>query len=432
MKITTLFAIAVTCTLSACATGPRQVDMAEVVSMEGKVGYHDAQRLAQQQSEKIYVQPMNKKEQCKLPSTPDLLARKNFRTYWDGECKNGYAYGLGREIALSDTNHLEEIIVYGGVGDSKMQPMRMIDFVQNISHYGTYSPTSNERTFYIERIENQGANFSIQSSIGAIDQQGNLVRLDSSPLHPAIYTLYQPNTGPAYWMEDYSALPAPSDQGQLAVYAVDPSTEKPIGFRIVRFRNGVVQHQRLAADGSIAELVHLPKAYAERLVSNINEAQAVVQKSKGDIAKAQAMEREYLHMACSAGYSIKGVPAKDMKVARKICTWRDQWKEPYAKAEAKYKHEMLQKQQEVDRVQQQRALVAAQQAQAAALENAAFAASMANLNQTMQQQNYNLLQQINQSNMQMMNQNNQMMNAWTPQPNKTTFCHAMGSQIICR
>ena len=160
--------------------------------------------------------------------------------------------------------------------------------------------------------------------------------------------------------------------------------------------------------------------------------QAAIQKASVDAAKAQQMEREYLHMACAADYSIKGVPTKDMEIARQICTWRDQWKEPYARAEAKYKQEMEQKQREVAQVEQQQAYIAAQQVQAAAAQSAAFSASMNQMNQALQQQNNNTLQQINQMNQQLQQQNNQMMESWAPQQNKTTICNRIGNQVFCR
>ncbi len=47
--------------------------------------------------ENLYVQPLNKNEPCKLPTSKDQLERQKFRAYWDGQCKNGYAYGLGRD-----------------------------------------------------------------------------------------------------------------------------------------------------------------------------------------------------------------------------------------------------------------------------------------------------------------------------------------------
>lgn len=108
MKLTTKLGItALTLLLTACATGPRKVSMAEaMVPGNQLLSTTTKKQLAPLQPEKLYTQPVNKTEPCKLPTDKSQLERNNFRAYWDGTCKNGYAYGLGRDIALSDTHHL--------------------------------------------------------------------------------------------------------------------------------------------------------------------------------------------------------------------------------------------------------------------------------------------------------------------------------------
>lgn len=85
--------------------------------------------------EKLYVQPANKTEPCKLPTTRDQLERPNFRAYWDGECRNGFAFGLGRDIAMSDTHHVEEITIHDGTGGDWSAPRVDYDFVNNMVVY---------------------------------------------------------------------------------------------------------------------------------------------------------------------------------------------------------------------------------------------------------------------------------------------------------
>ncbi|MFM2251874.1 MAG: hypothetical protein RJB68_211 [Pseudomonadota bacterium] len=418
--------------LTACATGPRKVSMSEAVAPANSIPHAIKNEIAQS-PEKLYTQPANKTTPCKLPTSKDQLQRKNFRAYWDGDCKDGYAYGLGRDIALSDTHHFEEITIHNGDGDSIGQPAKFIDYVQNFSALSVSNLEDLASAKYLEQIQYNGTNFFIEYRIIAEDKIGNSWFLNWSPLNPSKVTINRSSGNPDYVMVDYSALPATSDQAKMALFTADPATGKPFGFRIVRFRNGTIQHQKLAADGqTVIEQVELPQEYITRLTKAMSDAQAAVQKAGAAAAKAQQMEREYLHMACAADYSIKGVPPKDMEIARQICTWRDQWKEPFAQAETKYKHEIERKQQEVAQAEQQRAYIAAQQAQAAAAEKAAFAASMTQLNQTLQQQNNNTMQQINQMNQQLQQQNNQMMNSWAPQQNKTTICNRIGNQVFCR
>lgn len=430
--LTKFFTITTALLLTACATGPRKVSMTEAVATANSIATAKRNEVAQS-PEKVYTQPVNKTAPCKLPTSKDQLQRKNFRAYWDGDCKDGYAYGLGRDIALSDTHHTEEITIHNGDGDSIGQPKRYIDYVQNFSGYSVSSSSELEDAGYLEHIQHNDNKFFIKYRAIAKSKTGNTWYLDWSPLNPSRTTVNRSSGNPDYVMVDYSALPATSDQAEMALFTADPAAEKPFGFRIVRFRNGAIQHQKLATDGqTIIEQVELPQEYITKVTNAMSEAQAALQKAGVAAAKAQQMEREYLHMACAADYIIKGVPPKDMEIARQICTWRDQWKEPFAKAEANYKQEIERKRQEVAQAEQQRANISAQQAQTAAAERAAFAASMTQFNQTLQQQNNNTVQQINQMTQQLQYQNNQMMNSWAPQQNKTTVCNRVSNQVFCR
>lgn len=431
--ISKLSIITATLFLTACATSPRKVSMAETVVPESQVTVTARSQPASSPPEKLYTQPVNKTEPCKLPTSKDQLERKNFRAYWDGDCKAGYAYGLGRDIALSDTHHFEEITVYNDNGVLSGQPARFIDFVQNFSAYKLYGTDFPAYSGHEEFIQYSGTEFLTRYRLSTLDEKGGFQYLDWSPFSPVKITVNQPVGSHAYMLVDYSAIPANSDQVKEALFTADPATKKPLKFRIIRLRNGAIQHHKLAADGqTIVEQVELPQEYIAKLTGAISEAQAAIQKASTAANKAQQMEREYLHMACTPDYSIKGVPPKDMNIARQICTWRDQWKEPFATAEIKYKQEIQRKQQEVIQAEQQRAYMVAQQAQAAAEKRAVVAASIEQLNQTLEQQNNNTMQQINQMNQQLQYQNNQMMNSWVPQQKKTIVCNQIGNQVFCK
>lgn len=426
--------VAVPLLLTACVTNPRKVSMAEVMPPNSQFASAEISPSVASQPERLYTQPVNKTEPCKVPTNKKQLERKNFRAYWDGDCKGGYAYGLGREIALSDTHHLEEVTVYKGNGDSNGQPFVVVDYVQNRSIYAVKGVDDGSDSGSIENITFKNTDFSVEYTVFSTDGKGRSRFFKSSPFAPTKFIVNRSHGNPDYVLEDFSEFPDTSlNQAEMAIYAANPITGRPIGFRIVHFRGGAIQHQKLAADGKTAvELVELPQEYIAKVSEAISEAQAAMQKASADASKAQQMEREYLHMACAAGYSIKGVPPKDMGIARQICTWREQWKEPFAKAEAKYKQEMEQKRQDIAQSEQQRAYIVAQQAQAAAAEREAFSASMARLNQSLESQTKSAMQQANQMNQQLQYQSNQMMNSWAPQQNTTTVCNRVGNQVICR
>ena len=49
-----------------------------------------------------YFQPKNKKEPCKVYMAYDSQKDESSKLFWDGQCKNGYAHGMGRLIPRSD------------------------------------------------------------------------------------------------------------------------------------------------------------------------------------------------------------------------------------------------------------------------------------------------------------------------------------------
>ncbi len=72
-----------------------------------------------------WVQPINRNEPCLIYSSVDvneeyLSFRNNFHAMWDGECRDGYAYGLGLEFVYYDDVEGFALAEYSG---GKTTPM---------------------------------------------------------------------------------------------------------------------------------------------------------------------------------------------------------------------------------------------------------------------------------------------------------------------
>ncbi|WP_257224167.1 hypothetical protein [Acinetobacter sp. YH12141] len=70
------------------------------------------------------------KAKCKIYASP--LFKKNdptVRFYWDGECKDGYAIGLGREFSIGKQTYVEAIGEYKG---GKSDPNIFINLIKLI------------------------------------------------------------------------------------------------------------------------------------------------------------------------------------------------------------------------------------------------------------------------------------------------------------
>lgn len=412
-----LAAIALVVGLSTgCASGPsfRTVDLNEASAFERSLKVSEPSKPERERTQ-VYVQPANKKEPCKLPSSQSQIERGNFRAYWDGGCKNGFAFGLGRDIAISDTHHFEEITIHDGTGDNAGSPRVTYDFVNNKVIYAVPSGNFPAASWMAEEISSSESGFFVSYSLGVTDESGNNLVAISSPLSPSRLFVNDRRTI-IYKFTDNSAAPAvnPSEVS-FSAETLDPKTRIAGGVAIVRYASGQVQHLKL--NGASPEPVVLPPEYVNDLVGKLKGVQDAAVQAQANIERARQMEREYLYMACSGKHAIDGL---DNDTATKICGWRGQFRGPYEKALAKYTGDMDQRRKQAESVAQQR--LAQQQ-----VDN-----QQRQFQQQQMQQLANLLSQIGQqardSGQQMLNS---VMNQPTPQVNFAPFSPSGGNQARC-
>lgn len=388
------------------------IDYAEASAFERSLLSKNVSPL--QHSEKQFTQPVNQKVPCKLPTSSDQLARRNFRSYWDGECKDGFAHGLGRDIAISDTHHVEEITVHNGTGEGyKGLPSVGYDFVNNTVNYRVGGEKYPESSFFSESIQSSMERFLVVYRAGREDALGNVLYTEFSPFGPVRYFMYKANALVYRFMENTVPATGALTDAIFVADTLDATTGTVGGVAVVRFGSAQVQHFKI--NGNQRTPVVLPPEY----VAHLNEKLSSVDlAAKGaNVDSARQMEREYLYMACNGKYAIDGL-SKD--VSSKICSWRDQFKAPYAEAVAKSKLDLAQLKQKVEAAEQHRQkqqLVAQQIAgqQAAAEQSAAqYSAAQEALNRRQSQQDaVNALEQIGQ---QMQNAGNQMLQNVQRQP----------------
>lgn len=390
--------------------------------------------------ERVFTQPVNKTEPCKLPTTKDQLERKRFRAYWDGDCKNGYAYGLGRDIAISDTHHVEEITIHGGDGEfNANQPWVLYDFVNNRSAHGVRGNKYPATSGLNQTVNNDPLNFTTFFTVGSTDESGNQRFYQTSPLDPRKAQLNVQGSV-VYRLTDLSDVPAASNQPLKAIEILDAKTGIAGGVRIVFFRNGAVEHQKLDASGQVVERAAIPQEYVNHLVSKGAEIQEAVASANASAQRAQQMEREYLYMACNGKHSIKGL---DNATATEICTWRDRFKEPYEKALANYQKQMEQQRQQAaaqeQQLAQQRQLAAVQGQQLAQQQmyQAQLAQQQAAANQQAWQNTTNALQntvnQITQQTQSLINSQVPQVQPISPSGGDRVICNTLSNgTVICK
>lgn len=328
-----------------------------------------------QEPQYLYTQPVNKAEPCKLFTSKEQLDRNNFRAYWDGQCRNGFAFGLGRDIAISDTHHLEEITIYSENGKIIDSPAITYDFVNNEVTYRFIGNKFPSQAIFSEEIRNEPGNFGISYSAVLIDERGDSRAVYWSPFDHRRMLVNSAGNMSYKYSEARFAQNTNSNNPVFVAETIDIQSGKPGGFAVVRYGNGQIRQFKIG--GLQPEPVELPKEYTadlERKYIETRNAQADIS-TKVDLAKK--MEREYLYLACNGKHEISGL---DKRISTKICTWRDQFQEPFKAAQKQYMdnleraRDQARSQEDQRRAQEQldhqRRLVQAAERQAGAAENA--------------------------------------------------------------
>ena len=221
-------------------------------------------------------------------------------------------------------------------------------------------------------------------------------------------------------------MPAASNQASKAIEILDGKTGTAGGVRIVQFRSGTVEHQKIGPGGQIVERAAIPQEYVNHLLSKVAETQESIGIANASVQKAQQMEREYLYMACNGRHTIKGL---DNATATKICTWRNQFKEPYEKALAHYQQQMEQQRQQAALQEQQLAQQRMYQAQLAQQQAIANQQAWQSINNTLQ----NTANQINQQTQSLMNFQVPQVQPISPPGRNRVICSTLSNgSVVCQ
>lgn len=329
-----------------------------------------------QESKLLYVQPINKSEPCKLQSDQSQQDRNNFRAFWDGKCKNGFAFGLGRDIAISDTHHIEEITIYGDNGATIDSPSATYDFVHNTLSYRILRNKPSENVYFNEAIKNEPGNFSISYESGLVNGVGDAQINYWSPLNPQITVINIKNNVIYRFVENKLAGILNSTNPVMLSETLDRNSGIAGGFAIALYANGQARH--LKAPSNQQELVLLPHEYTSEINLRYQEILNYQAKISKELEKVKIMEKEYLYLACNSNHKISGL---DSKIANKICTWREEFQGPLKIAQQQFS-ENLEKMKSVARSQEEQRKIQEQldyqKRMAQAAERQASAAESAN------------------------------------------------------
>lgn len=380
---------------SGCVGQPSipKIEEAEVGKYEK--AYMDEYEQIKQQSANYkppfkWIQPKNKKEECKVyvgvNPNDDKTVKSYYSLYWDGECKDGFAYGLGREIEKTMLENLQQIGFYEN--GKAIDYCVGFDPINNWEVNGECSYDFNKPDHYVKTLINEkngDLRMSYEFGVG-MSKESPMMIMKTFPFHDVVeYFKVYPNF--AYRIQDYNK---DEFDNKRFLYSI-MNKGKINGFEFLISKNGNKVGSE-TINGEVKRLVELPQSYFDKANSIFTEI-----KNEANIAldaqrKALIIKEKYKKKICKDDVIVDFMDNDEYKL---IC--KEDEKIALLKTKIDAKLAQIEQQKQAKRQQQnEQRLIQAREAEAAAAQRQAAAAEQANFNQSLQNFNNNMqMQQLN-------------------------------------
>lgn len=340
-----------------------------------------------------WIQASNKEEPCKVfvgsSTDDDRTVNPEYQIFWDGKCKNGLAYGIGREFVRGVLVDMEAIAIYSG---KQIEPDYYIHKfnLDNVLIEGELNKGYVVKT----TIEETNMNLNIQYQYGYFGPSGR-ANLTNDPALVSTTSPFHDNSmfvkaysNYSYQIIDYSNNEF--DDRRYDVMLMDKNTQ-PNGFG---FSVSKQDHRNSFefSHGTLVRKVQLPPSYLDEIGSIFQEVKEAGRKAIAAQKKALMVKKQYKKRICKDSITVRFI---DNAEYNEICDESHYYEKLKGKVDEKIVKINLAKAQK--RAQQNQAkLIQARQMEALAAQRQASAAETANFNQSMQNINQNSqLQQLN-------------------------------------
>jgi len=275
-----------------------------------------------------WVQARNKKVPCKLyvgiSVDDDRTQDEQFAIYWDGDCKDGYANGLGREFERGRLQNAEALALYHG---KQQEPQY---FVQSFPLENRVQEGDINSRYYVETTINESAHgFDIAYRYGYFGTlEDPALVTSSSPFEDVtMYTKSYPNFH--YQLFDFSK--DEFSQTKYAFYMLNQSQLKN-GFG---FEMPVTGNPRGGeySNGNVLRAARLPEIYFARAREMFAEVTRAGQRAIDSQKQAIAVEQEYLDRICKASVAVDFIDDAEYK---SICRDGEYYANLQRKMEARF------------------------------------------------------------------------------------------------
>lgn len=261
-----------------------------------------------------YVQPYNKKEKCKLWMEHNAgeffwLEDDSYKIFWDGECKDGFASGLGREIETADMMDKWGLAIY-----KKGKPTYYIvkDALSDILWEGVDSVESDGEYGVYTTIVVKNKDIEITTAAGVMNNKNgvNLVAY-TSPFWNGSYTFVKRYQSFEYIYYNHSNNDTNAEEFDFFL----TNGEAKHGWGIGKPKNGDIQTGEYI--NNVGSILNLPSSYNKKADAILQEVNAAQQKGFQGQEYSQKVKKQYLKRICKDSVKVTYMDNNDYKA---ICS----------------------------------------------------------------------------------------------------------------
>jgi uncharacterized protein YcfL len=252
-----------------------------------------------------WVQPKNKSEACKIyvavDPDNDKTLHDDYKLYWDGACKDGYAYNLGREIEKSRHGIIEQIGFYE---NGKAKDYCIVNNISNKTQEEGECVYEKSKSAYltITLLREQEDDFEVimNSGVGINDNTYPLMFSRIHLFHDIVeYWKAYPNF--SHVTIDYSNNAA--DNRNYEYYIKDHKTGQKSGYAFVSYKSGEIVSGKIV-NGELIEEKELSQDYFKKVNTMVKEIQDHAKQAMQAQKKATAIKIDYLGKICNANFEV--------------------------------------------------------------------------------------------------------------------------------
>lgn len=267
-----------------------------------------------------WIQPKNKEAACTIAvpaGKNDPTKDSSYKIFWDGDCKDGYAFGLGREIEKADLKDAWQIGIY----EKGMAQGYLIqhDVLNNFMYEGGsnyYGSDYGVHRFVEEKNGNLGLKFIIGKTRG-LPQEPNFT-ITNSPFgnNTQIYRKQFPNFGYVYIDHKNNNIQEIDFNFQLVNI-----NDQRHGWGFEKNKNGpLVKGEYLDGEPQPSEL---PQEYMQKADDVIKEIEEAKNKALDAQRNAQLVKKQYLKKICKDSVKVSFMDNSEYK---EICEDKEELK----------------------------------------------------------------------------------------------------------